>query len=492
MNKIQVQENLAEQKLVDELCEIIHNVVTSSSYEVEHENTLDYDCMTDDIDQHETEDSENEDPTFRTNREGYFNEQKDFLQNFTLDYMIKVINFYDEIDDRTNKRKHTWKGKIYEQHGAKRNKFNEIEAHVFDMFENARENYLPAHDLDLRRWALQKAKEISLGDFSASAHWVLMFKRRHNIVSRKVTKLVTRKTANDSEEIVKLVDKFIDDIRGELNNYRPEQVLNTDQVGLSKELHSRRTLTYKGEKTTVGVIQSHNAITHSYTIQPMISLAGHVVGPIYLCLQEPSGRFGERVKENLFRANNVIVTCSKSGKLDTTLVQCWFDHVFLPSTPRKSLLISDSWTGHKDPNIYAKSKGCKRVEIPKNTTDQIQPLDVFYNRQMKSIIRKMYDRVMLDQLSISLMERNNIIQLISLVHSQMSAPIFQNLIRYAWYASGYLDKHPGSFQTVKDVCFSLDGTTCQHNNCDSSPFIQCSWCRKILCFDDFFLSYHIH
>ncbi|CAF5064894.1 unnamed protein product, partial [Rotaria magnacalcarata] len=52
------------------------------------------------------------------------------------------------------------------------------------MFENARENYLPVHDLDLRRWALQKAKEISLGDFSASAHWVLMFKRRHNIVSR--------------------------------------------------------------------------------------------------------------------------------------------------------------------------------------------------------------------------------------------------------------------------------------------------------------------
>ncbi|CAF4302664.1 unnamed protein product, partial [Rotaria magnacalcarata] len=74
MNKIQVQGNLAEQKLVDELCEIILNVVTSSSYEVEHENTLDYDCMTDDIDQHETEDSENEDPTFRTNREGYFNE----------------------------------------------------------------------------------------------------------------------------------------------------------------------------------------------------------------------------------------------------------------------------------------------------------------------------------------------------------------------------------------------------------------------------------
>ncbi|CAF3817307.1 unnamed protein product [Rotaria magnacalcarata] len=123
-------------------------------------------------------------------------------------------------------------------------------------------------------------------------------------------------------------------------------------------------------------------------IQPMISLAGHVVGPIYLCLQEPSGRFGERVKENLFRANNVIVTCSKSGKLDTTLVQYWFYHVFLPSTPRKSLLISDSWTGHKDPDIYAKSKGCKRVEIPKNTTDQIQPLNVFYNRQMKSIIRK--------------------------------------------------------------------------------------------------------
>jgi len=73
---------------------------------------------------------------------------------------------------------------------------------------------------------------------------------------------------------------------------------------------------------------------------------------------------------------------------------------------------------------------------------------------MKSIIRCAYDRVILDQLSIFMSTRDNIIRLVSLVHSQMSAKIFQGLVRYAWHASGYVDSHPGVFKTV-DECASI-------------------------------------
>jgi hypothetical protein len=66
------------------------------------------------------------------------------------------------------------------------------------------------------------------------------------------------------------------------------------------------------------------------------------------------------------------------------------------------------------------------------------------------------------------------------------------MIQYAWYASGYTDDHPGSFKTVAKVCFSFDATICASPPCDTVPFICCSWCGKLLCFNHFFLDYHFH
>lgn len=93
---------------------------------------------------------------------------------------------------------------------------------------------------------------------------------------------------------------------------------------------------------------------------------------------------------------------------------------------------------------------------------------------MKVIPRRLYDRVLLDELDISMSERNNIIRLVSLTHNQLSAKVFRPMIRYAWYASGYIDNHPGSFKTVGAVCFSFDAKICAQPSCDAAPFIYCS------------------
>jgi hypothetical protein len=39
--------------------------------------------------------------------------------------------------------------------------------YVYHKFEQARESFLPVHDLDLRRWALKKVQEELLYDFFA-------------------------------------------------------------------------------------------------------------------------------------------------------------------------------------------------------------------------------------------------------------------------------------------------------------------------------------
>jgi hypothetical protein len=90
-----------------------------------------------------------------------------------------------------------------------------------------------------------------------------------------------------------LAARFVTEVKAEMQYYNPAEIINTDQVGLEKELHCTRTVSYQGEKLTVAAVKSKNAITHSYTLQPMIKLAGEVVGPIYLCLKEPTGRISE-------------------------------------------------------------------------------------------------------------------------------------------------------------------------------------------------------
>lgn len=295
-------------------------------------------------------------------------------------------------------------------------------------------------------------------------------------------------------EIKKSAEKFVIEVKSLLPHYKEDFVLNTDQSGLQLEFPSNRTLSYQGEKTTLATVRSINATTHSYTIQPTISMSGKIVGPIYLCLKETNGRMSDNIRANLPQMKNVIVTCSASGKLTTSLVEYWRDKCLIPSLhSHRTLLLSDSWTGQKDgKGIYEPVKECKRLEIPWKTTSQIQPLDVFFNRQWKVIVRKVYQRVLLDEIDIHLAQRNNIIRLQSLIHNQLSSTIFTPMIRYAWFKSGYTDTDPRPFQTVTEVCFKFNQAHCDTPSCDQFPFIRCSYCNKILCLQDFFINYHTH
>ncbi|CAF1476498.1 unnamed protein product [Adineta ricciae] len=174
-----------------------------------------------------------------------------------------------------------------------------------------------------------------------------------------------------------------------INPTTEDNVLNTDQSGLELEIHSGRILSYHGEKTTLSTVRSENATTHSYTVQPMISLSGKVIGPVFLCLKEPDGRMSDNIKSNLFKADNVVVTCSASGKLTTSLVKYWRDNVFITSIANSSrtLLLSDSWLGQGDgKGIYEMIKDCKRMVVPPKTTAKIQPLDAFLITNTKLLI----------------------------------------------------------------------------------------------------------
>ena len=207
---------------------------------------------------------------------------------------------------------------------------------------------------------------------------------------------------------------------------------------------------------------------------------------------------GNIVKNRLFVPKNVVITCSSSGKLTASLVSYWLEKCLLPSMNKTCLLLSDSWSAQNDKKIYESSKingkYVERIQIPQHTTSDIQSLDKYYNRQMKNFLKRLYNHVALDRIPINLYERNNIIKLVSLVHNQLIAPVFNKMIRYAWLACGSTKDDRSPFENVNDVCFPHETThaKCEVHHCQDFVFITCAHYLKKYCFQHFFVAYHYH
>jgi len=59
----------------------------------------------------------------------------------------------------------------------------------------------PLHEYMLRRWGLERAREIGADFFKASSFWIHSFKKRNRIVSRKVTKFRSRSEIAQQQSI---------------------------------------------------------------------------------------------------------------------------------------------------------------------------------------------------------------------------------------------------------------------------------------------------
>jgi len=94
------------------------------------------------------------------------------------------------------------------------------------------------------------------------------------------------KEVENVDTINESAEKFVSDVKKLLPSYIECNVFNTDQLGLELEMHSNRTLSFEEEKITVATVRSKHNITHSYTVQPILSMESTPVGLLFLCLKE--------------------------------------------------------------------------------------------------------------------------------------------------------------------------------------------------------------
>lgn len=166
--------------------------------------------------------------------------------------------------------------------GTKVDKLRFVFNFVVDKFREARANACIVHDLDIRRWALKHRAEIAFHGFKASDTWILNFKKKLNVVSRKITKFVTAATAVDKDEQINVLANHFVTCNEMFKPYSAANIWNSDQTGFKKEMHTGRTLNTKGEKHIAGKVQSISAGTHSLTAQPLMSMSGVLAPKLFI------------------------------------------------------------------------------------------------------------------------------------------------------------------------------------------------------------------
>jgi len=181
--------------------------------------------------------------------------------------------------------------------GTSIEKMKFIVRETYRTFQQKRAMNKQVHDIDIRKWALKNARLVHHDKFRASKFWLRTFKKQFNIVSRKVCKFITIKKQVDEEEIIANATMFVGEVADLIETYGPECVFNTDQSGFYEEFHSGRTLHAKGDEVIVGEAQSANSMTHSYTVQPIISADGCLLPKLLVVLREVGGNFGPLVKK---------------------------------------------------------------------------------------------------------------------------------------------------------------------------------------------------
>ena len=166
LNVKQISET--ERLAAQQLAEIIRSIISSNQIDYDNEVTLDFTIERDNCfieDDFISNTNHNSDSNDWNNEEN--SQENRILKNYTMEFMEKVVRFADE-KDSSGKRRRSWKSikhryrsipsqnyisrfrKYLSQQGTKPQKIQDIDAIVYDKFVNAREQYLPIHDVDIQ------------------------------------------------------------------------------------------------------------------------------------------------------------------------------------------------------------------------------------------------------------------------------------------------------------------------------------------------------
>lgn len=221
----QIEPSSKDHEMADQLFLLFNQLLSSAELLVDHIVTLDFNEYDDCSDDYQEEDKN--DITLNVGGIKNSYETMSAIVEFSKNHTFPTLRRrYRQIKHKEQLRR--MKQYVNAQ-GTKTQKLQLVDDFVYTEFIHARECCLPIHDSDLRRLAIKKAQDLNIVGFTASHHWILNFKRRHHISSRKVTKLVTKNHLEDRDKILKSAENFVQTVRNTISDYAEDHILNSDQ-----------------------------------------------------------------------------------------------------------------------------------------------------------------------------------------------------------------------------------------------------------------------
>ncbi len=278
-------------------------------------------------------------------------------------------------------------------------------------------------------------------------------------------------------------------------NYSPHQILNSDHCSFQQEYISPRTLSFTDERTTEVAVKRKNNLTHSYTIQPITSADGLLLDKFFLILQEKENEFGTRVQKNLLVPPNVVVRASKSGESSDEKHHTFLNEVLRPLVGRKFLLFLDCWATQTDLRKFRAvfpHQDSQLLIFPQGSTGHIQPQDLSLFRSWQFIHEKIEHYVHINRTEMNLNDRQYFINVHSVIHNQLSAAQFKNLIKSGFVQATILNETVGEINKPNDVCFKFYDLYCSVIRCEERTLLTCAWCKRHLCYFHLIEDLHLH
>ncbi|KAJ4445334.1 hypothetical protein ANN_07139 [Periplaneta americana] len=106
--------------------------------------------------------------------------------------------------------------------------------------------------------------------------------------------------------------------------------------------------------------------------------------------------------------------------------------------------------------------------IPPKKTKYFQPLDIYFLRQYKIYARRITDcvRTLAENPELNLGNRVFIMKMHSVIHNQLSAPVYRPMLQYSWQSAGYVNREQDSdFRKVIQVTFDFSALECGSEDC---------------------------
>lgn len=251
-----------------------------------------------------------------------------------------------------------------------------IENSVLQWFQQCRRENVPVSGALIKEKALWFAAQLKINDFKASDGWLDKFKKRHQIIFRKLA----GESASVNEDVC---EDWKEELAEILKDHKPENVFNADETGLFFKCLPNSSMVFKDEKCHGGKHSKERiSVLLAANMDGSQKLKPLVIGKS----NKPRCFKGIKSFPVTYRAN-------KKAWMTHDLFTEWLIdlNADMKRQKRKIAMFIDNCSAHNDPPALSH---VQVIFLPPNTTSKLQPLDqgiikVFKGFYRSEIVKKL-------------------------------------------------------------------------------------------------------